>query len=141
MAKKKVIICFDFENDRNYKNTLKMWDANSNFDFSFNDITPDEIQSWNVPTIKGVLTKKIKEATYTLVIIGAEANVEHADTNKIGYRNWQNFEIAKSVENKNKIIAVKIDKSYESPEEVYGIGASWAMSFTKDAIIKALDNA
>lgn len=141
MAKKKIIVCFDYENDRDYKNTLKMWDANPSFEFSFNDITPNEIKSWDIPTVKGVLTKKIKQATYTLVIIGAEANVEHKDSDEIGYKNWQNFEVAKSVENGNKIIGVKINKSYESPEEILGIGASFAMSFTQDAIIKALNNA
>jgi len=75
------------------------------------------------------------------VIIGKYANTKHKDSDEIGYRNWINFEIAKSVESGNKIVAVKIDKSYNSPEEIYGSGASWAMSFTQDAIIKALDEA
>ena len=141
MAKKKVVVCFDFENDKHYKRTLNMWDANSNFEFSFNDLTPNEIQSNDIPTIKSVLTRKINQATYTLVVVGQYANSSHADKKEIGYKNWQNFEIAKSKENRNKLIAVKIDKSYTSPEELIGAGASWAMSFTKDAIIKALDNA
>ena len=140
MAKKEVVVCFDFENDRHYRSTLSMWDANSNFEFSFNDLTPSEIQSNDIPTIKSVLTRKINQAEYTLVIIGKYANEKHKDSNEIGYRNWQNFEIVKSKEN-NKIVAVKIDSSYESPEEIYGIGASWAMSFTQRAIIDALDKA
>jgi hypothetical protein len=141
MAKKKVIISFDYENDGHYKNLLKAWDANSDFQFTFSDLTPDEIQSWDISRIKAVLTSKIKQATYTLVIIGKYANTKHKDSDEIGYRNWINFEIAKSIENGNKIVAVKIDKSYNSPEEIYGSGASWAMSFTQDAIIKALDEA
>jgi len=141
MAKKKVIISFDYENDGYYKNLLKAWDANSNFQFTFSDLTPDEIQSWDISRIKAVLTSKIKQATYTLVIIGKYANTKHKDSDEIGYRNWINFEIAKSIENGNKIVAVKIDKSYDSPEEIYGSGAFWAMSFTQDAIIKALDEA
>lgn len=141
MAKKKVVVCFDFENDKNYKRTLSMWDANSNFDFSFNDLTPNEIQSNDIPTIKSVLTRKINQATYTLVIVGKYANSQHPDYKEIGYKNWQNFEIAKSKENSNKLVAVKIDKSYTSPDELLNSGASWAMSFTQDAIIKALDEA
>lgn len=58
MAKKKVIVCFDFENDKNYKRTLSMWDANSNFEFAFNDLTPNEIQSNNIPAIKVSVNKK-----------------------------------------------------------------------------------
>jgi len=141
MAKKNVVVCFDFENDKHYRNTLKMWDANSNFEFTFNDLTPSEIQSNDIPTIKSVLTRKINQATYTLVIIGKYANSPHKDREEIGYRNWQYFEIAKSYENNNKIVAVKIDSSYTSPEEIYGKGASWAMSFTQEAIIKALNEA
>lgn len=141
MAKKKVIICFDYENDRSYRNLLSAWDANSNFEFSFNDITPSEIQSWNIPTVKGELTKKINQATYTLVLIGKEANKKHKDSEEIGYKNWQNFEIAKSKENNNKLVAIKLDSTNDSPDEIYGSGASWAYSFTKETIIKALDDA
>jgi len=141
MAKKKVVVCFDFENDKNYKRTLSMWDANSNFEFSFNDLTPNEIQSNDIPTIKSVLTRKINQATHTLVIVGKYANSQHQDYIKIGYKNWQNFEIAKSKKHSNKLIVVKIDKSNTSPEELLNSGASWAMSFTQAAIIKALDDA
>ena len=34
MAKPKIFVSFDFENDRNYKYTLNMWNANSNFEFT-----------------------------------------------------------------------------------------------------------
>ena len=37
MAKKKVCISFDYEHDRHYKSLLKAWDANTNFEFSFNE--------------------------------------------------------------------------------------------------------
>lgn len=77
---------------------LKAWDANSNFEFSFSDYTSREIQSDSIPVVKANLTKKIKEATYTLVIVGEDANKLHKDHKEIGYRNWQNFEIAKSKE-------------------------------------------
>lgn len=141
MAKKKVIICFDYENDRHYRNLLSAWDANSDFEFSFNDITPSEIQSWNIPTVKGELTKKINQATYTLVIVGAEANTKHKDSVEIGYKNWQNFEIARSKQNGNKLVGIKLDSNYSSPEELLNSGTSWAYSFTQDSIINALENA
>jgi len=141
MAKKKVFVSFDYTNDKQYKFLLNAWDANKNLDFEFNDCSSDEIQSNNISTIKAGLTRRINTTTYTLVIIGKEANEEHKDHVEIGYKNWINYEVAKSKEHKNKLVAVKIDKTYDSPDEVLNSGAKWAMSFTQDAIIKALNEA
>ena len=141
MAKKKVFVSFDYENDRRYKYMLDAWDANKNMDFVFDDCSSDEIHSNSVSVVKAGLTRRINSTDYTLVIVGKEANKRHEDYEEIGYRNWINFEIAKSKENGNKLVAVKIDRSYDSPEELIGSGASWAMSFTQDAIIRALNEA
>lgn len=141
MAKKKVFVSFDYDNDKHYKFLLQAWDANPEFDFYFSDLSSQEINSWNISTVKGALTRKINEATYTLVIVGKEANKFHKDYLEIGYRNWINFETAKSKQNGNKIVAIKLDKSYTSPSELLGSGAEWAMSFGKDPIIKALEAA
>ena len=86
------------------------------------------------------MSQKINQADITLVIIGKHSNDLHEDSKLIGYRNWQNYEIAKSVEHGNKLVAVKIDRSYDSPEELLGQGASFAMSFTEQSITKALEN-
>jgi predicted hydrolase (HD superfamily) len=141
MAKKKVFVSFDYENDKHYKRLLEAWDANSQFDFLFSDLSSDEIQSNSVAVVKQALSRKINEANYTLVIVGKEANKQHKDYKEIGYLNWLNYEIAKSKEHRNKLVGVKIDKTYESPEQLLNSGASWAMSFTQEAIIKALDEA
>ena len=141
MTKKQVFVSFDYENDRHYKALLLAWDANPDFDFSFSDYSASEINSNDISVVKAGLTKKIKAATYTLVIVGKEANKQHKDYKEIGYKNWLNFEIAKSKEHKNKLIGVKLDKSYTSPDELLGASATWAMSFTRDAVIKALKDA
>ena len=141
MAKKKVFVSFDYDDDKNYYNLLKAWDANSDFDFFMTDLTPSEINTWDVSRIKAGLTTAIRKATYTIVIVGKNANKRHPKSSEIGYKNWINFEIAKSKEEGNKLVAVKIDKSYESPDELSGCGAKWAMSFTKDDILKALSDA
>lgn len=120
---------------------MSAWDANDNSDFSFNDKSSHEINSDNVGSVKTALTSRINDATYTLIIVGKEANKAHKDKDLIGYKNWINFETAKSKGAKNKLVAVKLDKSYESPEELLNSGASWAMSFKEDEIIKALNNA
>src|SRR5271166_850723 len=100
---KRVFVSFDFDNDAHYKNLLKAWHAHPEFDFYFNDLTPEEIKSDSVAVVKQVLSKKINEANYTLVLVGKEANHLHKDREEIGYKNWQNYEIAKSKEHKNTL--------------------------------------
>lgn len=141
MAKKKVFVSFDYTNDKHYKFLLDAWDKNKNMDFVFEDCSSDEIHTNKVSVVKAALARRINTTTYTLVIIGKEANKKHPDSEEIGYKNWINFEVAKSKQNKNKLVCVKIDKQYESPDEVLNSGASWAMSFTQEAIIKALNEA
>jgi tRNA U38,U39,U40 pseudouridine synthase TruA len=138
MAKKKCFVSFDWENDRHYKYLLEAWDANPDFEFVFSDKTPTEIDSNNVARVKAAITAKINSATHSLIIVGKEANKQHKDHKLIGFKNWINFEVHQSKEAKNKIVAIKIDKSYESPDELLGAGASWAMSFTQEAILNAL---
>lgn len=141
MAKKKVFVSFDYENDRRYKNLLEAWDKNTNFDFVFEDITSREINSDDISRVKAALTTKIGSAIYTLAIIGKHANEKHEDSDLIGDINWINWEINKSKYEGNKIVGVKIDRSNESPDAIKNCGASWAMSFTQESIIRALNGA
>lgn len=141
MAKKKVYVCFDYDIDKHYKYLMGAWDANPNFDFTFNDQSPDEVQSNDISVIKSCLTKKIYAANYTIVLAGRDANKRHKDSAQIGYKNWQNFEVARSVDNRNKLIVVKLPEYTEAPEEVYGHGADWVDEFSQHCIIAALNNA
>lgn len=138
---KKVFVSFDWDNDRRYKHLMSAWHTNPNFDFIFDDRSSKEINSWDIPTVKAALTKKINTADYTLVIVGKEANHFHADYAKIGSKNWLNFEIKQSKLNRNKLIGVKLNRLNTSPEELLGSNTSWAMSFTQESIIQALNNA
>lgn len=139
--KKKVLVCFDFERDRHYKYLMNAWDANDNFDLSFNDVTPSEIQSNNISVIKANLTKKINLADITIVLVGKDAKKLHKDWREIGYDNWQIFEIEKSKENGNKLIVVYLDSNNEAPDECYGCGADWINSFNEEDIVEAIENA
>lgn len=141
MKKKKIFISFDYTKDHRYKDLLIAWSYNSNFVFSFDDRTPSEIQSYNIPTIKAGLTTKINQADITLVIVGEDCNKRHRDYYAIGYRNWQIFEIEKSKQAQKKIIAVKLNMYNDTPLELYGCGAKWVMSFSFNAIKNAIDNA
>jgi hypothetical protein len=140
MAKKKVCVSFDYTKDKKHYFMLKAWDANEKFDFSFNDCTPEEIETESVPVIKAGLTRKINESNYMLVLVGEDANKKHPDSDEIGYKNWQNFEVAKAVEAGCGMVAVKLGK-YEYPEELLDVDAEVANSFTEDAILEALKNA
>lgn len=67
MAKKKIFISYDYDNDKNYKNLLKAWDANGTFDLSFHDHSADvSIDSKNAAAIKRAISAKINSATYFL---------------------------------------------------------------------------
>lgn len=139
MRNPKIFISFDYEKDKLYKFMLSAWNNNSRFPLNFQDWSSDEIRTNSVSVVKAGLTRRINQADVTLVIIGKDADKQHPDHDEIGYRNWQNFEIARSKQNGNKLIAVKLDNSYGYPEELYGSGAILARSFTLDAICEAVD--
>jgi|SRR6266853_966040 len=136
-----VFVSFDWDNDRHYKFLLEAWHANPLFSFSFSDGTSDEINSNDVGRVKAALTVKINQANYTLVIVGKEANKRHRHSAEIGFTNWINFEMNRSKAAGNRIVGVKLDRSYESPTELLGVNAAWAMSFTEESIIAALRGA
>lgn len=140
MAKKKVIISFDYEYDKKYYYLLKAWDANSDFDFFFSDLTPDEIKTESVATVKQVLSTKIHEANYMIAIIGEHSDDQHPDYKEIGYKNWQAYEIAKNNEWGNKLVVVKINNSCSAPDEAYGVGAEWVNSFNEKDVVAALNS-
>lgn len=138
---KKICISFDWHNDRNYRNMLSAWLANADNPLDFDDLTPGAIDTSDVGRVKAVLTTQIRAATHTLVLVGAHANTRHQDSGDIGTRNWIWWEIEKSKAERNGLIAVKISTTNPTPDPLLGAGATWAMSFTQDAILKAIDEA
>jgi hypothetical protein len=133
-----VFVSFDYENDRRYKFLLEAWNENPQFQFTFADRSSREVQSNDVGRVKAAITQKIRSATSTLVIVGEYANQPHKDRMLIGYRNWINFEIAQSKACGNQLVAVKLNRTFESPDELRNANARWAMSFSQDAILKAI---
>lgn len=136
-----VFVSFDYDNDRHYKYLLEAWNEHPRFRFTFQDGTPGEIDSRNVGRVKAALTAKIQAATHTLVIVGQYASALHRHRALIGYRNWINFEVAQSKACCNRIVAVKLDRSYEIPDALVSGNASWAMAFTEQTIMRALGEA
>ena len=132
MAKKKIFISYDYDNDKHYKNLLKAWDANGTFDFSFHDHSADvSINSTNASAIKRAISAKINSATYFLCIVGTKTHKS----------SWVAWEIDKAVELNKKIVAVKTSSTNTTPGGLYGVGASWAMAFTEDAVKNAVNDA
>jgi MTH538 TIR-like domain (DUF1863) len=140
-AKKKICISFDWHNDRDYRNLLSAWLANPKNPIDFHDLTPGAIDTNDVGRLKAVLTTQIRAATHTLVLLGTYANTTHKDSAKIGTRNWIWWEIEQRKAEKNRLIAVKLKSDNPTPDPLYNSGAKWAMSFTQDAIIKAVNEA
>lgn len=136
-----VFVSFDYDNDKNYKYLLEAWHANPRFRFTFDDGTPTEIDSTDVGRIKAALTTKVKDATHTLVIIGKNVNQRHAKSHLIGYKNWINFEIHQSVQEGKRIAVVRLDRSYELPDELKNAKYHLVEGYTEANVIQALDNA
>jgi hypothetical protein len=131
MAKKKIFISYDYDNDKHYKNLLVAWDKNDLFDFDFYDNYVDvSVNSTDANYIKQVITNRIKSSNQILVIVGEK-------TSKSG---WVEWEINKAYELGKQLIAVKTYSTNDSPNSIFGKGASWAMSFTYESIKKALNN-
>jgi hypothetical protein len=134
MAKKKVFVSYDHSEDLKYKNLLAAWDANSNFEFSFDQRSPNEpIDSQVADRVKAALTVMMKSADYLLVIVGSKSH-----TSK-----WMTWEIdrAKKDDVKLNLAAVKIAGGYVTPPGLLGVGTAWAYSFEQDSILKALESA
>jgi MTH538 TIR-like domain (DUF1863) len=136
-----VFVSFDYENDKHYKYLLEAWHANPRFKFVFEDGTPTEIDSNNVGRIKAALTSKVKDATHTLVIVGQYANQRHAKSYLIGYKNWINFEIHQSAQERKRIAVVRLNRSYELPEELKNAQYSLVEGFSEANVTEALRTA
>src|SRR5829696_3738019 len=131
MAKPRIFISFDYDNDRDYKNALLMWDANKEFDFEFYDGSLREaINSMNALYIKRQIKPLIEKATHVLCIVGRYA----------GNNDWINWEVQTGADAGKTLIGVKLDRTNVSPPALLNNGASWAMSFTFDAIKKAVND-
>lgn len=134
MAKTKVFVSYDHSEDAHYKYLLQAWDANPQFDFEFDSRGPHvSINSTDASAIKAALTTKMKSATHLLVLVGRLSSQS----------SWMNWEIerAKMADIKLKLAAVKLAHTNSTPIGLYGVGTSWATSFTRDRIIESLASA
>lgn len=129
MPKHAVFVSYDYDHDRNYKNMLLAWDKNREVDFSFYDASVDvSIDSRDPAAIRRVISARINTVTRVLCIVGVHTSKSR----------WVDWEIKKAIELGKRLVGVKVDRSYETPPALYGVGAGWALSFTFDSIKEAL---
>ena len=132
MAKKIFISYHSDTEGTTHKNLLVAWSKNDNghFDIKFDDTSVGvSINSDSASYIKSVIKQKIKDSTVFLSLVGE-------NTHKSDWCLWEN---EKAVELGKKIVVVKIKKEYTTPANLFGVGASFAQSFTYAAIKKAID--
>lgn len=129
----KVFVSYDHSEDVHYKYLLQAWDANTDFDFEFDQRSPNkQIDSTDASVIQAALTKKMKESEYILVIIG-----EKSYTSK-----WMKWEIdrAKQSDTNLKFAAIKIKSENVNPSGLPS-NTTIAYGFELDKIVNALNNA
>jgi hypothetical protein len=131
MLKKPVFISFDYDNDAHYKNLLLAWDKNKEFDFElYNGSLKEAINSTDAYYIKTKIKPLITKATHLLCIVGKES----------ARSDWINWEVQTAAELKRKLIGVKIERAFESPNALLNNHATWALSFNFDAIKRAIES-
>ena len=130
MAKNKVFIGYDYDNDKAAKDRLLEWDVNEEYDFSSYDRSFDvAVDSTEAAVVKQGLAARIGDSSLFLCIVGKETYLSA----------WMAWEIRKAVELKKKLVAAKTDSTNNSPTAMQGVGASWSTMFNFDSIKKAMN--
>lgn len=138
MIKNKIFVSFDYDRDRNYYYLLTAWNENPSIEFSIIDRTPSEVQSGRVDVVKQVLSRKINEADVTLALIGEDINRPHPDRRLIGYVNWQNYEIERSIDAGKRVIGVRLARGNRLPDAMRRMGCAVADGFSLDSVLTLL---
>jgi hypothetical protein len=130
---KKVFVSYDHSEDVHYKELLRAWDANTDFDFEFDQRSPNvPIDSNDASVIQASLTKKMKESEYILVLIGKKSHSSK----------WMKWEISRAKQDdvKLKFAAVKIESTNQRLD---GLSNSTVIAngFTLSGIVNALNQA
>jgi hypothetical protein len=130
MAKKRVFISYDYTNDGKYKNLVLAWGKDEDLDFTFYDMSGDvSADSDDATAIKRDISARISDCSHFLCLVG-----------KYTYKSrWVDWEIKTAAELKKKIVAVQLQKNTTTPNALYGVGTSWALSFNLDVLKKALE--
>lgn len=128
MAKTRIFVIFK-NDDMKFMEQLRAWDVDKEFDFFFEPALPRvPFHSAEGKQVKSELTEKIKTGTHLLCIIGKQT----------GDNDWINWQVQTASVTGRKVIAARLEMHYKAPAALLNFGATWAKSFTFDAIKKAI---
>ena len=129
MANKRIFISYDYSNDGNYKDLVLAWDKDEDLDFSFYDMSVEvSVDASDAAAIKHEISARISDCSHFLCLVGRYSHKSR----------WVDWEIKTAMELKKRIVAVQVEKNVTTPNALYGVGTSWALSFDFDVIKKAL---
>ena len=129
MANKRIFISYDYSNDGNYKDLVLAWDKDEDLDFSFYDMSVEvSVDASDAAAIRSEISARISDCSHFLCLVGRYSHKSR----------WVDWEIKTAMELKKKIVAVQVEKNVTTPNALYGVGTSWALSFDFDVIKKAL---
>lgn len=129
MAKPKIFVSYDYDNDWQHKKQLVAWDARQEFEFGCAErAAAVAFESADAAFLKRAIAVKIARATVFLCLVGRH-------THKCP---WVAWEIERAVELERKVIALKIEAGNITPTGLLNIGADWALSFSFDALREAV---
>ena len=127
--KRKIFVSYHSKKEAKYKNILKAWQKNSNFDLDFHDKSVGiSINTNNESRIKAGITKKLNESNLVLCIVGEETHL----------RPMVNWELQKAKELHKKILIVKTNSKYKTPTCLLNSNFTILNSFKKEEIIKEI---
>lgn len=130
---KLVFVSYDYENDGNYKDILMTWATSPDFPrLSANEqAVTYPVDSAEAEPLKRVVYGRIKAATAFLCVVG-----EKTSTNA-----WVEWEIKTAIDLGKRMVVVRINRDCVVPDVLSEVGPTCAMSFTFEAIRRAVDEA
>lgn len=137
----RIFVSFDHVHDRAHRQRLSVLSECGDSTLTFDCLTDEEAGLNDVAAAKSLRARKIREAAYTLVVVGCKANQFHADKEAIGTRNWQWWDIEESDRQGKTIIAVRLEPEAALPNTLFGKKPAWAKALTADAILHAIRGA
>ena len=128
---KKIYVCYDHENDEQYRNKLEEWDTAKEFEFT-SKLSADDGESASGGMYSEAYRKKIRDkiadAACVLCLIGK--NTRNSE--------WVKWEIDEAIKQKKKIIVTKTEPLNTPPSCFLHPKTLWAKPFTFEGIKEAI---
>ena len=130
---KEVFVSYDYDTDSYYKDILTTWEKSPDFPrLSFNDRPPNvPVDAEVAEPLKRLIQEKIEAATAFLCVVGEKTSANA----------WAEWEIKTAIELDKRMIVVRINRDCVVPDALSEVGPTCAMSFTFEAIKRAVGEA